>query len=76
MPVDGKERVKEIQKIHEQGKTRIEKSNMPYEAQANKHKRKVVFQPGDHTWIHTRKERFSFQKEKSLRQELMVHLRS
>jgi len=28
-------------------KARIEKTNAAYEAQANKYRRKVVFQPGD-----------------------------
>jgi len=40
-------RVEEIKHLHEQVKLKIEKSNATYQAQANKHKRRVVFQPGD-----------------------------
>jgi len=45
--VDAATRVKEIQKLHELVKARIEKTNAAYEAQANKHRRKIVFQPED-----------------------------
>jgi len=40
--VDAAARVEEIQKFHELVKARIEKTNASYEAQANKHRRKVV----------------------------------
>ena len=43
--VEPSNRVEEIQKLHEQVTARIEKSNNSYQVQANKHKRKVVFQP-------------------------------
>jgi len=64
--VDAKERVEEIQKIHEQVKVGIEKSNLSYQAHANKHKKKTVFQPGDLVWIHRRKERFSSKRKSKL----------
>jgi len=35
--------VEEIQKIHELVRSKIEKTNVPYEAQANKHKKRKVF---------------------------------
>jgi len=54
--VDAAVRVKEIQKLCELAKVRIEKTNAAYEAQANKHRTKIVFQPGDLVWIHLRKE--------------------
>ena len=41
--VDATTRVKEIEKLHELVKARIEKTNAAYEAQANKHRRKIVF---------------------------------
>jgi len=41
--VDVATRVKKIQKLHELVKARIEKTNAAYEAQANKHRRKIVF---------------------------------
>jgi len=36
-------------------KARIEKINASYEAHTNKHRRKIVFQPGGLVWIHLRK---------------------
>ena len=48
-PIDQKpsanaeDRIKEIQKLHKQVKETIEKSNLTYQAQANKHQKKVVF---------------------------------
>ena len=47
-------------------RTRIEKSNLSYSAQANKHRRPRVFQPGDLVWIHLRKERFPAQRKTKL----------
>ena len=58
MAVEADKRVEEIKHLHEGVKLRIEKSNASYQAQANKHKRRVVFQPGDLVWVHLRKERF------------------
>jgi len=56
--VEARKRVEEIKQLHEQVKERIKKSNASYQAQANKHKRRVVFQPGDLVWVHLRKETF------------------
>ena len=56
--MEASERVEEIKHIHEQVKLNIGKSNASYQAQANKHKRRVVFQPGDMVWIHLMKERY------------------
>jgi len=47
-------------------KPRIEKTSASYEAQANKHRRKIVFQPGDLVWIHLRKERFPSERKNKL----------
>jgi len=52
------DRIKEIHKLHEQVKQKIKKSNLTYQAQANKHRKRVVFQPGDLVWIYLRKDRF------------------
>ena len=43
--VEASKRVEEIKHLHQQDKLRIEKSNASYQAQANKHKKRVVFQP-------------------------------
>ena len=63
---EANKRVEEIQHLHEQVKSRIEKFNASYRTQANKHKRKVVFQPGDLVWVHLRKERFPSKRKSKL----------
>ena len=45
--VEASKRMEEIKHLHEQVKLKIEKSNASYQAQANTHKRRVVFQPMD-----------------------------
>jgi len=47
-------------------RARIEKSSLSYSAQANKHRRPRIFQPGDLVWIHLRKERFPAQQKTKL----------
>jgi len=44
----------------------IEKTNASYQVQANKHKKKVVFQPGDLVWLHLRKKRFPSKRKNKL----------
>jgi len=67
LSVKTSKRVEEIKQLLEQVKLKIEKSNATYQAQANKHKRRVVFQPRDLVWIQLRKERFpSKRKSKSM----------
>ena len=56
--VDASRRVEEIQRLHEMVKSKIAKANASYQVQASKHKKKVVFHPGDVVWVHLRKERF------------------
>jgi len=63
---DAASRVEEIKKIHELVRSKIKKTNEAYQAQADKHKKKMVFQPGDHVWIHLRKERFPSNKRNKL----------
>ena len=58
--------MEEIKRLHEKVKERIERSNASYQAQANKHKKKVVFQPGDLVWVHLRKERFPTKRKSKL----------
>jgi len=59
-------RVEEIKKIHKLVRSRIEKTNASYQAQANKHKKKKVFQPGDLMWIYLRKESFLSKRKNKL----------
>ena len=44
LSVETRKRVEEIKNLHEQVKLKIEKSNASCQAQANKYKRRVVFQ--------------------------------
>jgi len=55
---DTEQWIKVIQKLHEQVKHKIEKSNLTYQNQANKHRKEVVFRPGDLVLIHLKKDRF------------------
>ena len=64
--VDANRRVEEIQKLHEMVESKIEKANASYQAQASKHKKKVVFYPGDLVWVHLRKERFHSKRKSKL----------
>jgi len=41
--MEASKRVQEIKSLHEQAKSNIEKSNASYQAQANKHRRRMVF---------------------------------
>ena len=41
--------------LHEQIKEKIEKQNMKYQAQANKHKRVIKFKEAYLMWIHIQK---------------------
>jgi len=66
LSVEASKRVEEIKHPHGQVKLRVENSNASYQAQANKHKKRVVFQPGDLVWVHLRKERFPFQRKSKL----------
>jgi len=56
--VEASKIVEEIQKLQELVKSNIAKFNASHQTQANKHKKRVVFQPRDLVWIHLRKERF------------------
>jgi len=64
--VEASKRVDEIKRLHEQVRLKIKKSNASYQAQANKHKRRVVFLPGDLVWIQLRKERFPSKRKSKL----------
>jgi len=63
---DAEQRIEDIKKLHEQVRARIEKSNLSYQVQANKHMKLKVFQPGDLVWIHLRKERFPSKRKTKL----------
>lgn len=52
--------------MHEQVKLQIEKKNEGYAKNANKGRKKVIFEPGDWVWVHMRKERFPKQRKSKL----------
>jgi len=54
--VDASKRVQEIQELHIKIKGKIEHSNATYQAQANKYRRQVIFNPSDLVWVHLRME--------------------
>jgi len=56
--VEATRRVQEIQELYKNIKGKIEPSNAFYQAQANKHRRQIIFNAGDLVWVHLRKERF------------------
>ncbi|GMI79947.1 hypothetical protein HRI_001664000 [Hibiscus trionum] len=55
-----------VKKLHQQVWDNIEKRTKQYEQQANKGRRRVVFELGDWVWLHMRKERFLAQWKSKL----------
>ncbi|KAD6796222.1 hypothetical protein E3N88_07118 [Mikania micrantha] len=55
---DGDAQAAQIKLLHEQVRDQITKHNLQYQARANKHRKRVVFQEGDLVWIFLRRERF------------------
>jgi hypothetical protein len=63
---DGKSKAEFVKKLHERVKLQIEKRNESYAKNANKGRKKLVFEPGDWVWVHMRKERFPLQRKSKL----------
>ena len=55
-----------VKKLYERVKAQIEKKNESYLMQANKGRKKIVFEPCDWVWVHMRKEKFSEQRKSKL----------
>ena len=55
-------RAKEIKKLHEEVRLKIEKQNAKYVEQENRHRKYVEFEVGDLVWVHLRKDRFPLRK--------------
>ncbi|KAG7572474.1 Zinc finger CCHC-type superfamily [Arabidopsis suecica] len=64
--LDGKKKADIVQQIHEQARTNIEEKTKQYVKQANKGRRKMVFDVGDQVWVHLRKERFPAERKSKL----------
>ena len=56
--LNGEEKAEFVKKLHEKVRANIEKKTEQYAKQANKGRKRVVFEPGDWVWVHMRKERF------------------
>jgi len=56
--LDGKKKAEMVQQINEEARKTIEEKTKKYVEQANKGRRRMVFEEGDQVWIHLRKERF------------------
>ena len=54
---NGEEKAEFVKKLHRDVRDNIEKRTHQYEQQANKGRKKVVFEVGDWVWVHFRKER-------------------
>ncbi|KAI9154535.1 hypothetical protein LWI28_027647 [Acer negundo] len=56
------EKAEFVKQIHEKTRQNIERRTEQYANQANKGRKKVVFEPGDWVWLHMRKEQFPVQR--------------
>jgi hypothetical protein len=64
--MEASKRAAYIKKIHEETNEAIELKVVRKAANMNKHRKKVLFEPGDVVWIHLRKECFSDQRKSKL----------
>ncbi|XP_075489516.1 LOW QUALITY PROTEIN: uncharacterized protein LOC142528360 [Primulina tabacum] len=64
--MDGKKKAEFVRSLHEKVKDNIEKKNLQYTKQANKGRKKMVFEKGDWVWLHLRKERFPEKRRSKL----------
>jgi hypothetical protein len=64
--LDGKKKAEFVKMIHEKARLNIERRTKQYVHQANKGRKKVVFEPGDWVWLHLRKDRFPEKRRSKL----------
>jgi hypothetical protein len=64
--MEASKRAAYIKKVHEKTKEAIELKAGRKAASMNKHRKKVLFEPGDLVWIHLRKDRFPQQRKSKL----------
>ena len=64
--MDASKRAAYIKKVHKKTKEAIELKAGRKAASMNKHRKKVLFEPGDLVWIHLHKDRFSQQRKSKL----------
>lgn len=56
--LDGQAKAELVKSLHERVRLQIAQKNERVAFQANKGRRRVIFEPGDWVWVHMRKERF------------------
>lgn len=64
--LDGEQKAKLVKQIHETARLNIERRTEQYAQQANKNRKRVIFEPGDWVWLHMRKERFPEHRKSKL----------
>ena len=64
--LDGKKKAELVKQLHEKIRLQIEKKTEQYANQANKGRKRMVFEPGDWVWLHMRKERFPLKRRSKL----------
>ena len=65
--MEASKRTSYVKKIHEKTKEAIEKRSKYYAKWANKHRKKVTFEPGDLVWVHLRKDHFPEKRKSKLK---------
>ena len=63
---DTQAKVDYVRKLHEKVKAQVEEKGEGYSKQANKGRKKVIFNPGDGLWAHMRKEMLTRQRKSKL----------
>uniref|UniRef100_A0A2N9IMV7 CCHC-type domain-containing protein n=1 Tax=Fagus sylvatica TaxID=28930 RepID=A0A2N9IMV7_FAGSY len=56
--LDGQKKAELVKSLHERVQLQIAQKNERVASQANKGRRRVIFEPGDWVWVHMHKERF------------------
>jgi hypothetical protein len=63
---DASKRAEFVKNLHDRARTNIEKTTKLYEKQANKGRRKMIFEESDLVWVHLRKDEFFEQRKSKL----------
>uniref|UniRef100_A0A2N9IZ08 Integrase catalytic domain-containing protein n=1 Tax=Fagus sylvatica TaxID=28930 RepID=A0A2N9IZ08_FAGSY len=64
--LDGQKKAKLVKSLHERVRLQIAQKNERVASQANKGRKRVIFEPGDWVWVHMRKERFPAHRKTKL----------
>jgi hypothetical protein len=64
--MDASKHAEYVKKIHEKTKEELEKKAHYFATKANKHHKKMTFEPGDMVWVHLRKEHFPEKRKSKL----------